>query len=182
MRIHSDILTISDVYQAATIAGGGDHRTSSVLVEVTQHGSRQRARAFNLSLTGTSSRRPNNAAGGRYAHGLGDAHAATWDEWGMFLAELFRRDPAAVVPKIYESGEHFRWVTGARFDTLTPADQHDGAGHKWSGYYPNITGVYYVAECTGRKGHHCTATTRYMARGHQFAEISGQSFAELEGV
>lgn len=183
MRIHSDTLTITDIYQAAAIAGGGDYRTSPVLVEVTQHGSRKRARAFNVSLMGTSSRRPNNAAGGRFADGRGDAHAATWDEWGMFLAELFRRDPAAIVPNVYESGEHFRWVTGARFDTLTHDQQHGATGHKWSDSYPNITGVYYVAECTGRKGKPCSATTRRMAHGHAFAELTDpRDFDGMEGV
>lgn len=179
MRIHTDTLTVTDIYAAAAHAGGGDYRTSPVYVDVMEHGSRKRARAFNVSLTGTSTRRPNS--GNRGADGA-DVYAATWDEWGMFLAELFRRDPNATIPGVYESGEHFRWVTGGRFDTLTPADQHGGAGHKWSGHYPNVTGVYYVAECTGRKGLHCDATTRYMASGHTFAEISGQSFAELEGV
>lgn len=177
MRIHTDRLTHQDVIEAARRAG-----RYTVNVRFTEHGSQRRDHAFNVSLTGTSSRRPNNAAGGRFANGLSDAHAATWDEWGMFLAELFRRDPAAVVPKIYESGEHFRWTTGARFDTLTPAEQHGAAGHKWSGRYPNITGVYTVAECLGRKGKPCAATIREMRGGHAFAEISGQSFAELEGV
>lgn len=176
MRIHSDKLTFND------ILAGADRAGRRVRVQFTEHGSRSRARAFRISLTGTSSRRPNNAAGGRFKNGTGDAHAATWDEWGMFLAELFRRDPAAVVPDIYESGEHFRWVTGGRFDKLTPDQQHGAAGHKWSGYYPNVTGVYFVAECTGNKGKHCDATTRYMARGQSFSEIAGKSFEELEGV
>lgn len=170
MRIHSDVFVIDDIHAAAERAGAG------VRVKFTVHGSRSRARAFNVTLTGTSSRVPG------WGKGEPGEHAATWDEWGMFLAELFRRDPDAVAPSAYESAEHFRWVTGARFDTLTPADQHDGAGHKWSGSYPNLTGVYYVAECIGRKGYHCTATVRRMAHGHTFDEIAGHTFAELEGV
>lgn len=172
MRIHTDKLTETDVYQAARRAG------EAVRVTVTEHGSKSRARAFNVTLTGTSSRRPNNGTGGRYRDGVGtDDYAATWDEWGMFLGELFRRDPAAVVPNVYESGEHFRWVTGARFDNLTPLYQHGRAGHKWSGRYPNVTGVYYISECRG-----CEATHRRMAHGHAFAEISGQDMTDLEGV
>lgn len=174
MRIHTDILTTRDIELAAVRAG------DFVRVTVTEHGSRKRARAFNVTLTGTSSRRPNNGTSGEYDP---DAYAATWDEWGMFLGELFRRDPGAVVPNVYESGEHFRWVTGARFDTLTPDQQHGAAGHKWSGAYPNLTGAYFVAECLGNKGKPCAATTRHMARGHQFAEISDpRDFDGMEGV
>jgi hypothetical protein len=156
MRIHTDSLTISDIYAATKNAG------PRVDVEVRQHGSRSRARAFNVTLTGTSPRRTNSGK-----RGAGDEHAATWDEWGMFLAELFRRDPNAVAPNAYESGEHFRWVTGARFDNLTPAYQHGGAGHRWSGAYPNATGTYYVVECTS-----CEAIMRRMEYGHTFAEIA----------
>lgn len=181
MRIHTDILTESDLYQAAARAGDG------VRVEMTEHGSRKRARAFDFQLSGTSTRRRNTgnygAAGEASYWGPDRSHAATWDEWGMFLGELFRRDPGAVVPNVYESGEHFRWVTGARFDTLTPDQQHGAAGHKWSGAYPNLTGAYYVAECLGNKGKPCAATTRHMARGHQFAEISDpRDFQGLEGA
>lgn len=126
MRIHTDSLTASDIYAAAAHAGGGDYRTSPVLVDVTEHGSRKRARAFNVSLTGTSSRRTN---GGN--RGAGDDYAATWDEWGMFLAELFRRDPDATIPGAYDTSGDFDYKTGCRFDTLTPAEQHGGSGHRW---------------------------------------------------
>jgi hypothetical protein len=165
MRIHTDSLTEKDIYEATARAG------SAVRVVVTEHGSRSRARAFNVTLSGTSSRRRNTgnygAAGEDSYWGPDRSHAATWDEWGMFLAELFRRDPNAVVPNIYESAEHFRWVTGARFDNLTPPYQHGGAGHRWGRPRRNVTGVYSVAECTS-----CEAMTRRMAYGHTFAEIA----------
>lgn len=125
MRIHTDTLTVTDIYAAAARAGGGDYRTSPVLADVTEHGSRSRARAFNVTLSGTSGRRQNPGHGG----GSRDLQAATWDEWGMFLAELFRRDPNAVVPKVYDGAEHFQNVTDQRFDTLTPENQH--RDHKW---------------------------------------------------
>lgn len=182
MHIHTDKLTHSDIVDA--VRGAGVEISPNVWTVrltdagVKHHGSRSRARAFRFQVQGTSSRAP----GWNRSEHQGQK-AATWDEWGMILAELFRRDPDAFVPDVYESGEHFRWVTGARFDTLTPANQHDGAGHKWSGAYPNITGVYYVAECTGRKGYHCTATVRHMAHGHTFAEISDpRDFDGMEGV
>ena len=172
MRIHSDTLTHQDMIEAARTAG-----RYTVRVSFTEHGSRSRSRAFNVTLSGTGSRHRQWVRDGDTL----PPNAATWDEWGMFLAELFRRDPNAIAGS-YESGEHFRWVTGARFDTLTPADQHGAAGHKWSGAYPNLTGVYTVAECLGNKGKPCTATVRQRRHGHAFAEIEGKSFRELEGV
>jgi hypothetical protein len=165
MRIHTDSLTEKDIYEATARAG------SAVRVVVTEHGSRSRARAFNVTLSGTSSRRRNTgnygAAGEDSYWGPDRSHAATWDEWGMFLAEIFRRDPNAVVPNAYESGEHFHWSTGDRFLYLTPPHQHGGSGHRWSGAYPNATGTYYVVECTS-----CEAIMRRMEYGHTFAEIA----------
>jgi len=127
MRIHTDILTVSDIYAAAAHAGGGDYRTSPVMVDVTEHGSRSRARAFNVKLTGTSTRRPNPGQGGH----TGDTYAATWDEWGMFLAELFRRDGAATIPNVYPGMGDFEYQTNGRFNALTPENQHGGSGHRW---------------------------------------------------
>lgn len=179
MHIHTDKLTHADIVDA--VRGAGVEISPNVWTVrltdagVKHYGSRSRARSFRFMVQGTSSRAP----GFNRAEFPGQK-AATWDEWGMILAELFRRDPYAFVPDVYESGEHFRWVTGGRFDTLTPDQQHGAAGHEWSGSYPNPTGVYYVTECTGND---CTATTRYMAHGRTFAEISDpRDFDGMEGV
>lgn len=151
MRIHTDTLTARDIYDAADRAG------DAVSVTFTQHGSRSRARAFNVTLTGSSSRRPNS--GGYGAGGYGDTYAATWDEWGMFLAELFRRDPAMIAGSpgrpVYADAEHFHWTTGGRFHALTPAYQHGKAGHRWEYQGPSASGNYSISACTS-----CTATTR----------------------
>lgn len=120
MRIHTNSLTVTDLAEAGKRAGAG------VQVLFTWHGSRKRAQAWDVSLTGTSSRRTN--AGNR---GAGDDYAATWDEWGMFLAELFRRDPEATIPGVYDTAGDFDYKTGCRFDDLTPDQQHGGSGHRW---------------------------------------------------
>lgn len=158
MRIHSDILTGSDILQAASAAG------PEVFVDYTRHGSRSRKAAWNVTLTGTSSRRPNtgNRGGGTY----GGDHAATWDEWGIFLGELFRRDPGMTVPGVYDSAEHFRWATTCRFDDLKPADQHGRAGHRWTHEGEAASGSYSVYGCP------CGAQRRQMAYKRSFAEIS----------
>lgn len=132
MRLHTDILAPSDIYRAVTAAG-----MTGVHVEATRHGSRARDHAFEVHLTGTSSRRPN---GGNYGAGAG--YAATWDEWGMFLAALFELDPQAIAGTpgrpTYASGETFHAATWDRFKSLTAPHQHGGSGHKWTrdGYSP----------------------------------------------
>lgn len=126
MRIHSDTLTPADVYAAARAAGPG------VGVTVTRHGSRSRSHALDVKLTGTSSRRPNSGNGGRFRDddpGAPYAHAATWDEWGMFLARLFDVDPAARCWAYPGGRVDFDAVTRGRFDTLTPDEQH--RLHRW---------------------------------------------------
>lgn len=159
MRIHTDILTHADVVEAVRLAGietAPNVRTVRLTdAGVRENGSRSRDHAFTLSLVGTSSRLTNGS--GRYGTTFPGQHAATWDEWGIVLGELFRRDPNAIAPPAYESGEHFRWSTGARFDTLKPADQCSPLGHKWSRGAQSMTGAYYVNECE-RKG--CDAFQR----------------------
>lgn len=113
MKTHSNILTREN-FRAA------EKRADVKIVELEQTGSRSRQRAFRFYLSGSTGR-PGNQR---------DEQAATWDEWGIFFAELFDADPAAHCTKnSYLSAEHFHWVTGDRFRTLTPLLQHNR--HKW---------------------------------------------------
>jgi hypothetical protein len=81
MRIHcSNDVTTSTIYAAA--------RHARVDVTITEHGSRSRDHAFNVKLEGESRRRPNGGASG-----AGSGYAATWDQWGVFLAFIFDVDP-----------------------------------------------------------------------------------------
>lgn len=104
MRIHSDHLTTSDIYTAAR------HARVDV-VNLTEHGSRSRDHAFNVNLEGESRRRPN---GGTYGRGYASGYAATWDQWGVFLAILFDIDPGAVC-WAYDGRDAFLAKTCERF-------------------------------------------------------------------
>lgn len=123
MRLHSDKIVWDDIAKACRAAG-----MRGVFHSTTEHGSRIRDRAFEVKLTGTSNRRPNN----RGAHGGWD-HAATWDEWGMFFAYLFKIDPEMVVGDsgrpTYDGANNFHAATGCRFESLTADSQHKS--HKW---------------------------------------------------
>lgn len=120
MRIHTDKLSALDIYAAANFTAGAR------VDEVTEHGSRTRARAFRFYLLGSSSFRPNQRD-----HGPDD-YAATWDEWGIVIGQLFARDPAAHFGRnSYRSAEDFHYKTGHRFvpGFITPAMQH--RRHRW---------------------------------------------------
>ena len=144
MRIHANTLTSSKIYEAARIA--------RVTVEhLTEHGSRKRAHAFEVKLSGESRRRPNNNG----AHG--DVFAATWDQWGVFLACLFDADDSIIIPTAYEDRDQFQYRTDARFVKI---------GGGWENYWPNdahgdhtfrYAGIPYTQGCTK-----CSAVQRWM--------------------
>ncbi len=119
MRLHTN-LTSADIYEAARTAGVD-------LDKAEAHGSRKRDRAFEVKLTGNSRRRPN---GGNY--GAGDAYAATWDQWGIFLAVLFARDPALTC-WAYDGAEAFGYATNWRFESLTLANSHGDHTFRYAG-------------------------------------------------
>ncbi len=163
MRIHTDTLTEHDII--------GCLPTGVAIVKFTEHGSRIRSHAFEIILSGTSPHRVNSV------HHQDD-YAATWDEWGIFRRSVYRLDSSLTIPRVYESAEHFAWVTGNRFSGnegplargLTVDTQH--RRHKWQYQGTDATGSYSVLECTGRDltGKDCTAITRHMVRG-TFADL-----------
>jgi len=139
MRLHSNVIESSDVYRAASAAGSG------VSVTCTPHGSRKRSHAFEVTLTGTSNRRPNSGTSAPQS----DTYAATWDEWGMFFAALYRLDPEMISGSDYADAATFHYRTGDRFEILTPADQH--RSHRWQ-----FEGTPREQSCTG-----CDAVQRW---------------------
>lgn len=139
MKIHSNTLTDADLYTAARQAAVGFTRKDA-------KGSRSRARAWDIILTGHSNTRQN----------FGDDYAATWDEWGIFLGHLFAVDPE-MTATYYSSADEFHWMTGDRFRTLAHADQH--LRHTWKYQGASATGTYAVSECK------CGAIQRRMVRG-----------------
>lgn len=131
MKLHTNVLTERDVYRATTAAG-----MAGVRADVVQVGSRSRSHAFDVHLTGTSSRLPNGGARAREAYwGVDRDHAATWDEWGMFLAALYELDPLMVCGSpgrpAYLNRAAFHAATGGRFLSLRAHEQHGRVGHKW---------------------------------------------------
>jgi len=122
MRIHTNTLTASDLDDAARIARVEFGR-------MTEHGSRSRDHAFDVTLTGESKRRPNGGTSG-----ASDDYAATWDQWGVFLGVLFDRDPEMTC-RAYKDFVDFDYVTKCRFVDrgVFPDDYHGDHTFRWNG-------------------------------------------------
>lgn len=117
MRIHSNALTAADIHRATDALPG-------VYAEVKPVGSRSHAGAFEVRLTGTSTRLTMDKRD----------NAATWDEWGVFIAAIYEVDAVAVFGSVkspnYRDSNHFHAVTRYRFDAdRLPEDSHQQ--HRW---------------------------------------------------
>ena len=102
MKIHSDIITRDDIATAATYAAAAGHGRVYA-DEITERGSRSKARAFEVKLIGdgTHSRKRNAANTG---------YAATFESWGYFFASLYNVDPnMTCLP--YSSADDFHTKT-----------------------------------------------------------------------
>lgn len=140
MRIHSNTLTASDLADAAHDAR----------VNFTRYGegkSKSHARFFDVILTGESRRHQNG----------GPDMAATWDQWGVFLAVLFDRDRnmvcGTVKSPVYNGQDNFDYRTDYRFDNVNnfwPTDAHGDHTFRYSG-------IPFQQKCTK-----CTAVMRWM--------------------
>lgn len=127
MRIHTK-LGYPTLYDAAAKA--------RVTMEKSDlHGSRSHDRAFEIILSGSSNRYTNPGTSGRWPN----IHAATWDEWGIFLGHLFLLDPA-IKCWAYDGAEDFHLKTNWRFDYseggLAWEDQH--SNHQWEYAAPMV--------------------------------------------
>lgn len=147
MKLHSNTLTTDDIRASASLAGCGVER-------LTEHGSRSRDHAHDVILSGA----------GRTAQS-GGFNGASWDQWGIVLESLYRIDDTLLIPSIYWDHDHFRWVTSARFDTLTFVQAHHL--HRWVPEGLAVTGTYYVNRCKG-----CGTVQRSLARGHRWEDIA----------
>lgn len=136
MRIHSNVITLQDVYAARRAAGSGVYFQDN---SPTEHGSRSHARAFDVKLEsdgtpdddGTSRRRRTN--GGTRGAGYDLPHAASWSDWGRFLAHLFDIDPNARAT-YYANASDFHAKTAGRFYDDAPDDVRrtiNGAADAW---------------------------------------------------
>lgn len=106
MKIHSDTLTTRDIHKAVpdgcylAYFSTLDGRT----VFIDTIGSRSHDRAYIVRLSGS---------GKTNMRGLPDK-AATYEEWGYFIANLFTQDESAICGN-YKSAADFDFKTESRF-------------------------------------------------------------------
>lgn len=116
MRIHGSHIKTGDIYAAAELA-------RVTLDKTTMHNSRSRGQAFDITLSGESRRHQNG----------GPNKAATWDQWGVFLAYLFEHDTTLTIPRVYEDVDQFNYRTDFRFEDGWPNDAHGDHTFRYSG-------------------------------------------------
>ncbi len=131
-----------------------------VYLDVTVHGSRTRDHAAEVHLyaydprpvtrngrPALSRRRPNGGTRG----GLSDVYAATYDEWGAFLARVFATRSNVTIPRVYADAFAFHRMTGGRFSDLD--NLPDSCEHKFalSGQGPDGSLTYVCPACGARR-------------------------------
>lgn len=116
MKLHSDTITYLDIHDALKAAKATGLVAPQVILEkIHTCGSRSRKVGYeivlraNYKVPGDKRRRPNSGA-----YGAGDDWAATYIEWGVFIAELFDIDHDAIFGS-YKGYDHFHKVTGYVF-------------------------------------------------------------------
>jgi len=112
MRIHSDRLTRQDLYSATEGIEG-------VWVDgAIETGSRSRARGFTVKLAAEPQKGRRRRNTGNYGAEDGgypiQVAAATYDEHGRWMAELFERDPDAIIT-YYSGRDDFHEQTDGKY-------------------------------------------------------------------
>lgn len=106
MRIHSDTLTFELLTRAANKVAD-----VSIIIDGPKR-SQKRERAFEVSLRGHNKR--HNRAPVNSDTSMG--YAATWHDWGWFLALVYDADPNAWIPP-YGHAATFEAATRYQFDS-----------------------------------------------------------------
>lgn len=88
MKIHSDVITREDLFRVLP---------TGVHAYVTNHGSRKRARAFDVTLYVFEKDELHRRFGNSGGYGSADDVAATWDEWGIWMERLYAIDHDALI-------------------------------------------------------------------------------------
>lgn len=115
MKIYSDTLQRSDLGVALIAAGLNDER---VYVDecMALPSPRLRQRGWKVRLTCTRSNRHRNS--GTHGAATWEMPAASWDQHGRWMAELFERDPNARISN-YNGRDDFHRATKGKYRPKT---------------------------------------------------------------
>jgi len=144
MRIHSDIITTEHIIGALNEEKARGRIAPHVSFKTrAEHGSRVRARAYEIQLE-AAARDNGRRAGNSGSYGAmrpeHDGFAATYDEWGWFIAALYRVDAKMIVgsPKnpVYRDRHDFDDRTGMSYAPVLLIQAIESTGDP----YPITTG------------------------------------------
>lgn len=102
MKLHSNFHSMKTIVEAKDRAKAAGHLPAHITLELMGSGSRTRNNGFVVRLytefkqPGDGRRRTNSGNAG-----AGRNWAATWDEHGWFMAEVFAADPDAIFDRYY---------------------------------------------------------------------------------
>jgi hypothetical protein len=110
MRVYSDILHLMNLSNACVEASNS--RAGRLYFRTVDPISRCRVRrnGWNVKLANSGSNRFTNTG----THGAGEIGAASFDDYGRFIAQLFLLDPNARIAH-YDGAESFHEATGGKF-------------------------------------------------------------------
>lgn len=167
MRLHTNTNLMGGFTRAAKIAG-------AEVFDLVSNDSRSHEHGFTVKLTGDAPSRPN----GWDRYNDGDVHAASWDQWGIFLSVLFDTDREMVVGSVanpvYANVYDFDRKTNGRFarhmntdgvrldpatmehltmplGTYVPVDMHNRHVWDYQGELVTNGGIFRCRKCTAAK-------------------------------
>ena len=176
MRIHFTDSTIdpmgiavnalNECKAAGTVAGHVGFKTLTV-----HRGGPGFAYALEIQFEGMARDRGRRLGNG-WRNGIDDNYAATYDEWGFFLAALYRMDEGA------RCAPNFKHYTALYYDA---ADFHDKTGRTYDAAYPDYVerhgddyGYRSGRALIGRRGagrvHYDSSATRWATEDERTAE------------
>lgn len=125
MRLHSNIITSDTIHAMLAVEKAAGRIHHAVHADVSEHGSRSRARGIELALIcyeyepNTGRRRP----AGYSRNWNSGTWAATYDEWGWLLSRLYEIDPDLICGSVkhpnYADVDDFDRKTGFTYAPLT---------------------------------------------------------------
>ena len=135
MRIHTNKLNLRGLYDCLDHAAAARLVAPSVFFTAdSAHGSRSHGSAYEIQL-GTYSKTDGPTRSRHYknsgVYGASSVYAASYDEWGHFLARVFLRDRNAVCGP-YQSHADFHAKTARKYETITDEHARDYAAHSGS--------------------------------------------------
>lgn len=114
MRVHTS-LTRQELYSC--LPDGVD-------ANITEHGSRKRERAFEVTLFVYEKDNLHRRLGNSGGYGASSDVAATWDEWGIWIDNVYEKDPRAQMA-YYESYSDFMQKTRTDRDRIRAWNKAD---------------------------------------------------------